>query len=304
MADPGRGHQVEHAVEQAVAGAQDRDQARPSCRRAAAPASAPAGSRSRSWSAAGRGDLVADQQRHLAHEAAELGDRASASSASGSACAGPADGRPRRDWACGRPLCSRRDAGLKERIAADNRGPGARGRGRASCGRGSRSAASPRPRRQRWPSVTAPTRWVWSGRCRAAPGSSTSRPRAGWRAACPLPSRASCSAPRPRPRISSTKRARSRRRCCRSSMRWLLTPTRCCGSELPALKIVQVVHVTGERTIDEALALATQVDALLLDSGVPDAPVRLLGGTGRVHDWSISRRSRRPRRFPCSWRAG
>ena len=60
--------------------------------------------------------------------------------------------------------------------------------------------------------------------------------------------------------------------------------------ELPALKLVQVVHVAGEDTIDEALALATQVDALLLDSGVPDAPVRLLGGTGRVHDWSISRR--------------
>ena len=43
-------------------------------------------------------------------------------------------------------------------------------------------------------------------------------------------------------------------------------------------------------TVAEALALATQVDALLLDSGVPDAPVRLLGGTGRVHDWSISRK--------------
>ena len=60
--------------------------------------------------------------------------------------------------------------------------------------------------------------------------------------------------------------------------------------ELPALRIVQVVHVTGERTIGEAAALAGQVDALLLDSGVPDAPVRLLGGTGRVHDWTISRR--------------
>ena len=59
--------------------------------------------------------------------------------------------------------------------------------------------------------------------------------------------------------------------------------------ELPGLKIVQVVHVTGEATVAEALALATQVDALLLDSGSPDAPVRVLGGTGRVHDWSISR---------------
>ena len=60
--------------------------------------------------------------------------------------------------------------------------------------------------------------------------------------------------------------------------------------ELPALRLVQVVHVTGEDTVDAALALATQVDALLLDSGSPDAPVRTLGGTGRVHDWAISRR--------------
>jgi phosphoribosylanthranilate isomerase len=60
--------------------------------------------------------------------------------------------------------------------------------------------------------------------------------------------------------------------------------------ELPALRLVQVVHVTGERTVAEALTVATQVDALLLDSGNPDAPVRLLGGTGKVHDWTISRR--------------
>ncbi|MFL5333005.1 MAG: phosphoribosylanthranilate isomerase [Geminicoccaceae bacterium] len=60
--------------------------------------------------------------------------------------------------------------------------------------------------------------------------------------------------------------------------------------ELPALRLVQVVHVTGEAMIASALAAATQVDALLLDSGSPDAPVRVLGGTGRVHDWAISRR--------------
>jgi phosphoribosylanthranilate isomerase len=60
--------------------------------------------------------------------------------------------------------------------------------------------------------------------------------------------------------------------------------------ELPALKLVQVFHVASERTLGEALAAAAHVDALLLDSGMPDAPVRVLGGTGRVHDWSISRR--------------
>jgi phosphoribosylanthranilate isomerase len=32
------------------------------------------------------------------------------------------------------------------------------------------------------------------------------------------------------------------------------------------------------------------VDGLLLDSGNPGLPVRELGGTGRVHDWSLSRR--------------
>jgi phosphoribosylanthranilate isomerase len=61
-------------------------------------------------------------------------------------------------------------------------------------------------------------------------------------------------------------------------------------SELPALRLVQVVHVTGEDMVAEALAIATLVDALLLDSGSPDAPVRLLGGTGKVHDWAISQR--------------
>jgi phosphoribosylanthranilate isomerase len=32
------------------------------------------------------------------------------------------------------------------------------------------------------------------------------------------------------------------------------------------------------------------VDALLLDSGQADAAIKLLGGTGRTHDWEISRR--------------
>jgi phosphoribosylanthranilate isomerase len=60
--------------------------------------------------------------------------------------------------------------------------------------------------------------------------------------------------------------------------------------ELPALKLVQVLHVTGEGTIEEARRVAGEVDAILLDSGAPEAPVRQLGGTGRIHDWSISRR--------------
>ncbi len=58
----------------------------------------------------------------------------------------------------------------------------------------------------------------------------------------------------------------------------------------PQLKIVQVIHVSGPSSIAEAKALAPHVDALLLDSGRPDAAVKELGGTGRVHDWALSRR--------------
>lgn len=59
---------------------------------------------------------------------------------------------------------------------------------------------------------------------------------------------------------------------------------------LPAIKIVQVIHVVDEASIDEALRVAPQVDALLLDSGNPKLAVKVLGGTGRVHDWTLSRR--------------
>ncbi|MFO0834671.1 MAG: phosphoribosylanthranilate isomerase [Phycisphaerales bacterium] len=61
-------------------------------------------------------------------------------------------------------------------------------------------------------------------------------------------------------------------------------------SDLPSLRIVQVVHVRDDSSIDLALRAASHVDALLLDSGNPAAQVRELGGTGRVHDWSLSRR--------------
>ncbi len=59
---------------------------------------------------------------------------------------------------------------------------------------------------------------------------------------------------------------------------------------LPAVKIVQVIHVCGEAQIDEALQAAAHVDALLLDSGNPALAVKELGGTGRIHDWRLSRR--------------
>ena len=58
---------------------------------------------------------------------------------------------------------------------------------------------------------------------------------------------------------------------------------------LPGIALVQVIHVTGSESIDEACAIAPYVDALLLDSGNQKLPVKELGGTGRIHDWTISR---------------
>ncbi len=59
---------------------------------------------------------------------------------------------------------------------------------------------------------------------------------------------------------------------------------------IPAIKIVQVIHVIDEKTLDEALEISEKVDALLLDSGNPNLAVKELGGTGRVHNWAISRK--------------
>src|SRR5271157_231090 len=58
---------------------------------------------------------------------------------------------------------------------------------------------------------------------------------------------------------------------------------------LPGISIVQVVHVTGPGSVEEAAAVAPHVDALLLDSGNQKLAVKELGGTGRTHDWSLSR---------------
>lgn len=60
---------------------------------------------------------------------------------------------------------------------------------------------------------------------------------------------------------------------------------------LPAIKLVQVIHVIDERNIEEALqAVENGADTLLLDSGNPNLSVKELGGTGRVHNWEISRK--------------
>ncbi|GJM19339.1 MAG: N-(5'-phosphoribosyl)anthranilate isomerase [Phycisphaeraceae bacterium] len=60
--------------------------------------------------------------------------------------------------------------------------------------------------------------------------------------------------------------------------------------EIPGVRIVQVVHVSGPESVAEALEAAEHTHAVLLDSGNPSLPVKELGGTGRPHDWDISRR--------------
>ena len=58
---------------------------------------------------------------------------------------------------------------------------------------------------------------------------------------------------------------------------------------LPGISLVQVVHVTGPESVEEAVRFAPHVDAILLDSGNQKLAVKQLGGTGRTHDWSLSR---------------
>ncbi|MGI9435111.1 MAG: phosphoribosylanthranilate isomerase [Geminicoccaceae bacterium] len=58
---------------------------------------------------------------------------------------------------------------------------------------------------------------------------------------------------------------------------------------LPSIRLVQVIHVEGREAVDEAVEMGRLADALLLDSGRPSLPVKELGGTGRTHDWTLSR---------------
>ena len=52
---------------------------------------------------------------------------------------------------------------------------------------------------------------------------------------------------------------------------------------------MQVIHVIDESSIQEAIDIVQSVDAILLDSGNPNLPLKELGGTGRTHNWSLSR---------------
>jgi phosphoribosylanthranilate isomerase len=69
-------------------------------------------------------------------------------------------------------------------------------------------------------------------------------------------------------------------------------------SALAGISIIQVIHVTGPESVEEAVAVAPLVDALLLDSGNQSLAVKELGGTGRIHDWTLSRQIREQVNIP------
>ena len=67
---------------------------------------------------------------------------------------------------------------------------------------------------------------------------------------------------------------------------------------LPNIKLVQVIHVLDEKSVAEAIKISEEVDYLLLDSGNPNAKIRELGGTGRVHNWELSKAIRNAINIP------
>ena len=67
---------------------------------------------------------------------------------------------------------------------------------------------------------------------------------------------------------------------------------------LPSVKLVQVIHVIDEQSVEEAIRMAESVDCLLLDSGNPNLAVKELGGTGRTHNWVLSRKIRESIHIP------
>ena len=67
---------------------------------------------------------------------------------------------------------------------------------------------------------------------------------------------------------------------------------------LPGIRIVQVIHVRDDSAVADARRVSPYVDAILLDSGNPLLATKELGGTGRAHDWAISRRIRDAVRAP------
>lgn len=67
---------------------------------------------------------------------------------------------------------------------------------------------------------------------------------------------------------------------------------------MPAIKFVQVIHVINEKSVDESVEISEHVDAILLDSGNPNLQIKELGGTGRTHNWDLSRKIKESIKLP------
>lgn len=61
---------------------------------------------------------------------------------------------------------------------------------------------------------------------------------------------------------------------------------------LPGINLVQVIHVLDDNSVEEAVNISSKVDFILLDSGNPNLATKELGGTGRTHNWKLSRKIR------------
>ena len=85
---------------------------------------------------------------------------------------------------------------------------------------------------------------------------------------------------------------RCRTNCIQLCDRLTSGTTRELKAALPGIAVVQVIHVTGPESVQQACTVAESVDAILLDSGNPALKIKELGGTGRRHDWTLSREIR------------
>ena len=74
-------------------------------------------------------------------------------------------------------------------------------------------------------------------------------------------------------------------------------------SLMRGVSVIQVIHIAGDNAIAKAKTAGRAAHALLLDSGDPSKVVKELGGTGRTHDWAVSRKIRDEVEVPV-WLAG
>lgn len=60
--------------------------------------------------------------------------------------------------------------------------------------------------------------------------------------------------------------------------------------EFPNVEIMQVIHVIDTESITKAVEVSKHVDKLLLDTGNPNLKTKVLGGTGKTHNWKLSKK--------------